>query len=720
MLRCRMLLSLACAAVSLAFPGVWVVPAHAQVGNAQPAARAASSDLDGWVGQYRFKEEPEIVLSFSREGDRLFVEGARMPKAELVAEGPDHFFLKLFQYHFAFLRPAEGQAPQLQRIIDDSIEIADKISDQPAHFDFPAYSREEVMIPMRDGVRLHAVILRPEGEKKPLPFLMQRTPYGVRESNSAVINARYTELARSGYIFVMEDIRGRYESEGEFVMMRPIVDHADPKAVDESTDAYDTVEWLLKHVPDNNGRVGVVGVSYPGFLTAEAGISPHPAVKAISPQAPMTDVWIGDDFFHNGAFRQAYGYDYALGLETGKETNFGKLDQDAYDYFLSGSFSAAAKKSGAGDLPTWHAFLEHPNYDSYWSLRAVQPHLREVTVPTLEVGGWWDQEDMWGPQAEYAALEPHNSNGDLFLVLGPWNHGEWARTTRHLGALDFGVAVGDQYRHQIEAPFFAHFLKDEPGFDLKNTATFQTGTNVWKRYSEWHPKNGIHPRNLYAGPNGTLNFDRPKSQQGAAFTSYVSDPSSPVPYRKRPIQATYAPGSHWYTWLVEDQRQLDGRSDVASWSTPALDQDVTVTGDVVADLFASTSGTDGDWVAKLIDVYPDDPSAGKMAGFKLMIVDEIFRGRYRESSLKPNATKADQVYHYKFSLHAADHVFLKGHRMMLQVQSSWFPLYDRNPQRFVPNIMTASPTDYQQATIKVYFSAEYPTHLELPVAESAE
>jgi len=315
---------------------------------------------------------------------------------------------------------------------------------------------------MRDGIKLHAIILRPTDTAEALPFLMERTPYGVDGSSSNSINTRYTELAQSGYIFVMEDIRGRYESEGQFVMMRPIVAHHDPKSadpagVDESTDTYDTVSWLIKNVSDNNGRVGVVGVSYPGFLAAEAGIDPNPAVKAISPQAPMTDVWIGDDFFHNGAFRQTYGYDYVLGMESSKQATFTTLNEDAYTYFLdAGSFAAAGKKSGANNLPTWHAFLDHPIYDEFWQSRAVQSHLTKVNVPTLEVGGWWDQEDMWGPQAEYAALKPHDTNHEVFLVLGPWNHGEWARTTRYLGAVDFGAATGDQFRQQIEAPFFAH------------------------------------------------------------------------------------------------------------------------------------------------------------------------------------------------------------------------------------------------------------------------
>jgi putative CocE/NonD family hydrolase len=318
---------------------------------------------------------------------------------------------------------------------------------------------------------------------------------------------------------------------------------------------------------------------------------------------------------------------------------------------------------------------------------------------------------MWGPQAEYAALEPHDSQHEVFLVLGPWNHGEWARTTRHLGVVDFGAATGDQFREQIEAPFFAYYLKDQPGFSLEDTASFQTGTNRWMRYGHWPPKD-VTERNLYLGSNGTLSFDKPATDN--AFTKYVSDPANPVEYRKRPIEATYAPtGSGWFTWLVEDQTPYSQRKDVATWTTPVLDHDLTVTGDVVADLHAATSGTDGDWVVKLIDVYPSDPALGKMSGYQLMIVDEIFRGRYRESYEHSEAIPANRVEEYKYSLHGADHVFLKGHRIMVQVQNSWFPLYDRNPQTFVPNIMTAAPGDYKSAEERIYTDS----HIELPVAE---
>jgi len=687
---------------------------HAQT---TPSVHPDPATLDRFAGQYRNTNEPEIVMSIFRDGDHLAVEAARMPHQDLVAESASSFTVKETPLHLEFTTDAGGKVTGMRRKAGPSDVLYERIGDQPVHNHFRPYSRQEVMIPMRDVVKLHAIILRPTDTTDALPFVMQRTPYGVDESDSDSINSRYTELAQSGYIFVMEDIRGRYKSEGQFVMMRPIAAHhdpgsADPSQIDESTDTYDTVAWLLKNIPSNSGRVGVVGVSYPGFLAAEAGIDPHPAVKAISPQAPMTDVWIGDDFFHNGAFRQTYGYDYVLGMESSKEATFTKLSEDAYTYFLdAGSFAAAGKKSGTSSLPTWKAFLDHPPYDEFWRVRAVQPHLTQVSVPTLEVGGWWDQEDMWGPQAEYAALEPHDTNHQVFIVLGPWNHGQWGRTTRHLGVVDFGAATGDQFRQQIEAPFFAHYLKDQPGFTLEDTASFQTGTNRWMHYGHWPPKN-VAERNLYLGSNGSLSFDKPASEK--AFTEYVSDPAHPVEYRKRPIEATYAPtGSGWFTWLVEDQTPYSQRKDVATWTTPVLDHDLTVTGDVVADLHAATSGTDGDWVVKLIDVYPSDPALGKMSGYQLMIVDEIFRGRYRKSYEHPEAIPANKVEEYKYSLHGADHVFLKGHRVMVQVQSSWFPLYDRNPQTFVPNIMTAAPGDYKPAQERIYADS----HIELPVVE---
>lgn len=676
-----------------------------------------AATLDRYVGQYSFTDEPDIVYSVFRKGDELTMEGRRTPVTVLTPESDTEF--KAPQgFEITFVTDG-GKVSGLTQKAGDEIDKAVRVGDHPEHNHFRPYSREEVMIPMRDGIQLHAVILRPADAQEALPFLMQRTPYGVDDSTSDEMNSRYTDLAQSGYIFVMEDIRGRYKSQGKFVMMRPLANHTNRKAVDESTDTYDTVAWLLEHVPGNNGRVGVMGISYPGFLAMEAGIDPHPAVKAISPQAPMTDVWMGDDFFHLGAFRQTYGYDYALGMESGKENAFGSLKEDAYDYFLhAGSFAADVKASGAGDLPTWKAFLGHPAYDDYWRKRAVQPHLTSVTVPTLEVGGWWDQEDMWGPQAEYAALETHNQPNDpahrVYLALGPWNHGGWARSTRYLADVDFGSLTGDYFRSKVEAPFFAYYLKDQPGFDVKNTITFRTGEDKWEQYGEWPPK-GAQQQDLYFAPQGSLTFGHPDATEVAA--QYVSDPANPVPYRKRPIQATYAPGSKWYTWLAQDQRFLGDRKDMAVWETPVLDHDVTITGNVYADLMASTSGSDEDWVVKLIDVYPDQPDTSNlkapqaMAGYQLMIVEQIFRGRYRASFEHPAAAPPGKPEEYRFGLRAADHTFLKGHRMMVEVQSTWFPLYDRNPQTFVPNIMTAKPEDYKPATIKIYAGSR----LELPV-----
>ena len=582
------------------------------------------------------------------------------------------------------------------------------------------YTRTEAMVPMRDGVKLHIVIVRPDGSDKggePLPILMTRTPYGANGTGEGV-NRSKPELAQSGYIFVFADIRGKYGSEGQFVMNRPLVhvpgNRTDPKLVDESSDTYDTVEWMLKNLPNNSGRVGVLGVSYPGFLAMMAGIDHHPAVKAISPQAPMTDIWLGDDFFHNGAFRQTYGYDYVLQLERAKDDQRVSYNGDTFEYFLKqGNFANAAADAKNTEHHTAKRFLAEPEYSSFWKAMAVENHLRKPEVPTLETGGWWDQEDMWGTQAEYAALRAHEDSNDprhkVFLALGPWNHGGWGSPTNKLGAIDFGEPTGTEYRKTIEAPFFELYLKDKQGFTLEDTASFRTGSDQWEHYAQWPPKAGFRPAKLYLGENNTLGFTAPR----ASFTAkYVSDPANPIPYRERPIQSTYGEKSTWRTWLVSDQRFVTARKDQASFTSPALDRDTTVPGDIVADIFAATSGTDGDWVVKLIDVYPDDAPGG-MGGYQLMIVDEIFRGRYRKSFEKPEAIKPDAVEEYKWSLHGADHTFLKGHRMMVQVQSTWFPLYDRNPQTFVPNIMSAPLSSYKPATITVYATPKYPSHLDV-------
>jgi putative CocE/NonD family hydrolase len=702
------------------------VPAPIQV----PAEKLAT-----YVGQYQYDDNPYLPLSISLTGGKLYAESARSPHTELLPQSPDTFIPadNPTAPTFKFILDPSGKVIGLLRTAPDkSTRHAKKISDQPQIFDKPEFTREEVMIPVRDGVKLHAVILKPKNATVPLPILMERTPYGVDGYDSEAINSRYPELVHDRYIFVFQDIRGRYKSEGTFVMSRAMVDHSDPKLIDESTDTYDTVAWLIKNIPNNNSRVGVFGVSYPGFLAQAAGIDPHPAVKAISPQAPMIDVWMGDDFFHNGAFRQTYGYDYTLGMESSKENAFGKLDQDAYDFFLhAGSFAAAAKTQGVDKLPTGVGFLNNPAYDDFWRSRGVEWHLNKVAVPTLLVGGFWDQEDMYGPQEAYAALEPHDDNKINFLVIGPWNHGQWGATTNHLGEIYFGEPTTDEFRARYEAPFFNHYLHDQGTFSLQDTATFESGSNKWKEYSHWPPSES-KPRGLFLSANGILSFDRPSASAPDVvsstattvdvprnFTEYISDPANPIPYRHRPIQATYSDGSQWYTWMVEDQKTLlAGRNDFATWSTPVLDHDVTIAGDVIADLFAATSGTDSDWVVKLIDEYPaststptNAPTADTTPSYQLIINAEIFRGRYRRSFDHPEAIGANKSYEYKFSLHAVDHTFLKGHKIVVQVQSTWFPLYDRNPQTFVPNIMLATPADFHPATQHIYPQS----HLILPL-----
>jgi putative CocE/NonD family hydrolase len=561
------------------------------------------------------------------------------------------------------------------------------------------YVKSEAMIPMRDGVTLHTVILRPKGGGDGLPFLMQRTPYGVDGYTSERLNLMKPELAASGYIWVFEDIRGRYGSGGQFVMNRPIVAHATKTDVDETTDTRDTIDWLLKHVDGNSGVVGVYGVSYPGFLAMMAGIDAHPAVKAISPQAPMTDVWMGDDFFHNGGFRETYGFDYVQELEAQKTDAVVQSKEDTYSFFLAHvNFAGAAKAAGMEKLPTASRFLNEPSYTKFWRDMAVEDRLTKVEVPTLEVGGWWDQEDMWGTQEEYAKLHAVDSKHEVFMVLGPWNHGGWGGPGKELGGefgkVEFGQATGEEYRKGFEFPFFEHYLKGKSGFDLMGVASFRTGVNEWERYEAWPPQKDFKKTSLLLMPKGELADGETDAKSGGEVASYVADPAHPVPYRHRPIQATYGDGSKWRTWLVEDQRFVEGRKDLAEFKGAVLEHDVTVTGDVMADLFASTTGSDADWVVKLIDVNAD--------GTQTMVVDEIFRGRYRESFETPHAIPADKVEEYKWSLHGADHTFLKGHRMIVEVQSSWFPLYDRNPQTFVANIMTAPAESYKAQTVKIY------------------
>ncbi|MBS1813956.1 MAG: CocE/NonD family hydrolase [Acidobacteria bacterium] len=725
--------TLICSAVVCVLAGgapLYPSQARAQTHSTHKTAHADESAMQAAVGVYAQIDEPDILLSISREGHRLYVEGARSPKLELHTAGIDRFTAtngQMYDFERDNTGNFVGMSLSSGHTGTSAIRSYKKISSTPQQLNhYRAYVRSEAMIPMRDGARLHTVILRPaeSGNNDPLPFLMTRTPYGVDGFTSDYVNSSKPEMAASGYIFVAQDMRGRYKSEGTFVMNRPLVhtlgDRTDPSKIDESTDAYDTVEWLVKHVPNNNGRVGVYGVSYPGFLTIMAEIDHHPAVMAVSPQAPMTDVWLGDDFFHNGAFRETYAFDYVQQLEAQKTDKRVSMQEDIYSFFLRyGNFENAAKAANMAHLPTARYFIEQPEYTKFWRDMSVLPHLTKVEVPTLEVGGYFDQEDMFGTQAEYAALHAHEQTGGprVYMVLGPWNHGRWNTTTRHLGALDFGEPTGDEYRKRYEFPFFEKFLKERSGFNLPDTATFRTGTNKWQEYKSWPPPEGFHVARLYLSPHMGLSFTAPRGKNDRAAASYVSDPSNPIPYRERPIESTYGNGSRWRPWLSTSQAFLKDRKDILSFSTPPLEKDTTITGDILADIFASTSGSDADWVVKLIDAYPADAPA-PMAGYQVMIVDEIFRGRYLHSFQKAGPLESNKITEFKWSLHAADHTFRKGHQIMVQIQSTWFPLYDRNPQTFVPNIMTAPAEAYKAQTHTIYFSAKHPSHLEVMVPDS--
>jgi putative CocE/NonD family hydrolase len=589
-----------------------------------------------------------------------------------------------------------------------------------------AFDKTDVMITARDGVKLHTEIYTPKGATEPAPIVFERTPYGCDDDDNGYSRklGRYAEMIPDGYTFVFQDIRGRYGSEGIFLMQRPVRDPNDSKGIDEGTDTYDSIDWLVKNVPHNNGRVGLLGISYGGWLTVMGMLEPHPALRAVSEQASPADMFLGDDFHHNGAFRLSYGFEYSTMMETGK-TNV-KVDFDRFDtyqwYLRLGTLSNANDKYIHGMLPTWNDFVNHPNYDSFWKKQAMPYLLTNPKVPNLNVAGWWDQEDFYGPMKIYELLKKKDPNHLNYLVAGPWNHSGWGYGPgSSLGAISFGSDTALYFRSKIEAPWFAYWLKDKGALPLKEALMFQTGSDTWTSFDAWPPHES-QTRNLYFHEEGKLSFDPPQAAGEQLFDSYVSDPAHPVPYRHRPIDTTY-PDDHpgeWYTWLVQDQRFVDRRPDVLTWQTNALNEDITLAGQVTAKLFASTTGTDSDWVVKLIDVYPERvPQDWKMSGYELMIADEVFRGRFRKSFERPEPIAAGVVTPFIIDLHTANHVFKKNHRIMVQVQSTWFPVIDRNPQKFVPNIFEAKESDFQSATQRIYRSKQYPSSVAISVLPAA-
>jgi putative CocE/NonD family hydrolase len=608
------------------------------------------------------------------------------------------------------------------------------------------YVRREVMIPMRDGVKLHTVILVPKGAKN-APILLTRTPYSANELTShdprggettdaapsshlgPILNGydNATEvIVEGGYIRVVQDVRGKYGSEGDYVMNRPLHGPQNPTPVDHATDTYDTIDWLVKNTAESNGKVGILGISYDGFLPLMALVNPHPALKVAVPMNPMVDGWMGDDWFHYGAFRQQnLPYIYDQEATRKNVTKWWSSHFDDYDMFMqAGSAGELGRSRGLEQVGFWRKILEHPAYDAFWRDQAVDRILatQPLKVPVMLVASLWDQEDIYGAIAVYEAIKPKDTNNDrVFLVMGPWHHGQEIEDASTLGVLKFNSDTGLYFRQNVLRPFLDQYLKDgAPKADVASVTAFETGTNTWRRLPAWPAgcASGctVRPTPLYLTAGLKLGFTTPKPSD-PEFDEYVSDPAKPVPFRARPVQPVgYGTGYTWAQWLVDDQREASGRPDVVTYVSDRLQAPVKISGQPVANLIASTSGTDSDWVVKLIDVYPDEV-AGQPAlgGYQLMVSADIFRGRYRESLETAKPIAADKPLPYRFALPTANHVFVPGHKIMVQVQSSWFPLYDRNPQTFVPNIFWAKPGDYRKAVQRVYHASGEASFIELPL-----
>ncbi len=601
--------------------------------------------------------------------------------------------------------------------------------DRPAKYEAPtdsdAAELRDVMIPMRDGVKLHTVIVVPKGVKN-APIIFVRTPYGA--SDAAEKAAFHTdgpaycgvEPIRDGYICAFQDVRGKYGSEGDYVMTRPLRGPINNTATDHATDSHDSVDWLVKNVPETNGRVGLTGGSYVGYTTLMGTIDAHPAVKVAVAISPMVDGWRGDDWFHNGAFRlNSYDFVSSQTSVAGSGDEPRRSAKDDYTEFLeAGSANAYAKSRFGGQLPFAIKLAEHPAYDQWWQEQAVDKLLaaRPMAVPLMLVTSQWDQEDIYGGQAVWKALKDRpEAQGKLFLVMGPWHHNQMIRKGAELGPLKYPTDTSREFRDTWLKPFFDHYLKGAPDPAQPRVLAYETGPDLWRKLDTWPLSCASGCASVsedwYLGPNGTLSATASSKRSVA---SYVSDPAKPVPYIRRPI--SFADGAAWSPWLLSDQRSVSDRPDVLSFTSPVLAQPVHIAGQTIAKLVAATTGSDGDFVVKLIDVYPDSvPSRPEMGGYQLGIAMDIFRGRYRESFADAKPIAPNTPLEYRFALPNADHVFLPGHRIMVQVQSSWFPLYDRNPQTFVPNIFDAKLGDYKAATISVETGGTKVSSVELPV-----
>jgi uncharacterized protein len=624
-------------------------------------------------------------------------------------------------------------------------------SESPANFvpkvDSFDYTERQVMIPMRDGVKLQTVILIPHGAHR-APILLTRTPYGASSRFARNASAHLSALIDSsdaaddavlngGYIRVVQDVRGKHGSEGDYVMTRPIRGPLNSTSVDHSTDTYDTIDWLIKNIPETNGKVGILGISYDGFTSLMALVHPHPALRAAVPINSMVDGWMGDDWFHKGAFRQdSLTYIHDQEATRGSEIPWWTDHYDDYDTWLSaGSVAEMARRHGLEQVGFAAKVMNHPAYDEFWQDQALDKILAKqgVSVPTMLVHSLWDQEDIYGNIALYKALKAQQADtSNIYLVIGPWYHHQQRLDGSAVGAIKFGSDTAEYFRKFLLRPFFDHYLKDDaPPLSIAPVTAFETGGNRWQSLPSW-PSGcasgcAIHSEKLYLQAGGTLRLGT-DSEGGARtgapsdFDSYIADPAKPVPYLPRPIHIAGEAGeTSWQTWLVSDQRDVASRTDVLSFATAPLTEPLKISGEPIANLIAATSGTDGDFVVKLIDVYPDEVGRDpKMGGYQLMVSADILRGRYRDSFSNPKPIVADQKQLFRFALPTANHVFLPGHRIMVQVQSSWFPLYDRNPQTYVDNIFFAKPADYKKATVKIFDGGSSASFVELPIVKTAQ
>ena len=586
------------------------------------------------------------------------------------------------------------------------------------------YTKKEYSIVMRDGVKLFTSVYSPADSSKEYPILMVRTPYTVSPYGADKYPPQLgpsEEFTKEGFIFVFQDVRGKFMSEGEYDNMRAYIPVKKNKETDESTDTYDTIDWLVKNLKHNNGNVGIWGISYPGFYAAMSLMDSHPALKAVSPQAPISDWFIGDDMHHNGALTLSMSFDFFKTFDQPRDSLTTSWKQgpqyaspDMYNFFLNlGPLSNADKKYFHGNLKFWEEMIKHGSYDGFWKSRCNLPYFNDVKPAVLIVGGWYDSEDLYGPLHIYNSIIENNRKVNAHLVMGPWSHGGWARSDGDsFGDFKFGGNTSEYYNKNILLPFFNFYLKGEGTSELPAAITFRTGENKWFNYDKWPPAETVK-KSVYISRGKKLSWNTDGTE---SFDEYLSDPSKPVPYTSKFHDSQQM---YWRTYMNEDQRFASSRPDVLAYESDPLESDLIVSGPIIADLFVSTSGTDADWIVKVIDVFPDDeknpdpnPNSIELGGYQRLIRFEMMRGKFRNSCEKPEPFTPGQVTEVKINLNDIDHKFLKGHKIMVQVQSSFFPFFDRNPQKFV-DIYRATEDDFQKAFNRVYYSARYPSHIEL-------